>query len=150
MSGMAEEFLASWAAASWAVIIVAYVFGLLTGWIIWSRQAAAYDAGADAKTPSDLASEQSNGDAHSAVAFASAKKSRFVAPEKEGASDERPKTQEEIAAALTGELKKAYEAMASIDVAQAGQNARLHEIDQALKRANGRLKRIHSAIEKNQ
>ena len=164
---MVEAFLASWVSAPWAVIIVAYAFGVVTGWLIWSRQAAAYDAVADPKTPADLSgdslSEAIDGTdpqtGQSGVAFASATQSRFVVPSKgEGDGDkaapgatktqERGTAQEDIVTALSGELKKAYEAMASIDIAQAGQTARLNEVDQALKRANGRLKRIHGAIDK--
>ncbi len=117
---MDEDALAEMLESPWLVAGVAFVLGLFTGWITWGgpwRDKFEAANGESVKIGGEI-------DAARAVRLSESA------------------TPDEKLAVILAEIQKAKELLAGAEEAEAAMGAELDGLDQAVKRANGRLKLI--------
>jgi len=122
----------------WFLAIAAYLLGLLTGWLIWSGgKAASFEDGA-AETSDSL-----EGDG---AADVKQEPSLSAGNDKKPNGNDAPDTLK--LGALQAELEKAKTLLADSEQENAALTDLLSNIDDAVKRANGRLKLILKSVKR--
>jgi hypothetical protein len=143
--------------ASWAIPAATFVFGLACGWLGWSGQNRRKEHEDDASARVRLKAERLNAD----VADASGE--RTAGSEQSSAEGEakenhegdqaefetqRPTVDPVQLQALELELRKAREALEAAEDADTGLAEEISALDEAVNRANGRLKIVARSVRK--
>lgn len=150
--------------ANWAVPAATFVFGLACGWLGWSgrnrrdgdeegadapvkimatSRNAETEAMADTTEPSDAAERTGDMDETEAPVRASEDHAK-----QDAASTERPSVDPVQLQALELELRKAREALEAAEYTDAGLAEEIKALDDAVNRANGRLKIVARSVRK--
>lgn len=133
---MGEDWVAQVLSDRWFPAAVAYFLGLFTGWLIWS--------GARAGAPAE----------DEAVSEATGAGDAETKPEADNAApseNKSKKSKEPISikiSALESEIKKAREMLAEDAEETAAFTDLISNLDEAVKRANGRLKLIIKSVKR--
>lgn len=137
---MGEGWISGFVAAPWAPAAAAYIFGIATGWLIWSGRRAKDAAQADetAETAAQLASEKPEPEKREPI-IAKAK-----GEEIKNGGDPCPAVMK--LGAVESEIRSARELLDESEEEAKAFSQDLSTLDSAIKRANGRLKLILRAV----
>lgn len=134
---MDEGWISGFVAAPWAPAAAAYIFGIATGWLIWSGQRA--NGAASAENPAAVETAD----------LADAPKREPIISKAEG--DEIKNGGDPCPAAMKigaveSEIRSARELLNETEEEARAFSQDLSTLDSAIKRANGRLKLILRAV----
>ncbi|MEL7490699.1 MAG: hypothetical protein AAGJ73_08260 [Pseudomonadota bacterium] len=159
-----EAWVASLNIEPWVSTVLVYLLGIATGYLLFGGRAPAaangddaIEAIADGATQADVqegasadgddkAEKPAADDRETAKALFSSAKTKNNKNGSPPNGDPAPNSMK--LGALESELRKAHEMLASADESQEGYEAQLDALEQALKRANGRLKLVMKAVKK--
>ncbi len=170
-----QEWLASLDLEPWVSTVLIYLIGIATGWLIWGGRppvaasaAAAPDAADETAAPGedvvgtisleggegspggrpvrDDVSQVNAKEAAKALFSGGAEQPGRQSDQDKGNGDPAPKSMK--IGALESELRKAHELLAEAGEEREDYAALINDLEEALKRANGRLKLITKAVKK--
>jgi len=139
---MGEDWLTQMVSDRWFPAAVAYFLGLITGWLIWSGGKARAGRADEAAV---------NGSLDEAADGLAKEKREPVVESASAAIEEKNGDKEPVAmkiGALESEIKKAREMIAEDAEENAAFAELLSNLDEAVKRANGRLKLIIKSVKR--
>ncbi len=157
-----EAWVASLNIEPWVSTVLVYLLGIATGYLLFGGRAPATANGEDAieaivegqadtetgdhADGDDKTEAPAADDRETAKALFSSAKTKNNKNGSPPNGDPAPNSMK--LGALESELRKAHEMLASADESQEGYEAQLDALEQALKRANGRLKLVMKAVKK--
>lgn len=137
---MGEGWISGFVAAPWAPAAAAYIFGIATGWLIWSGRRAKDGALADGAVEAETAGQASSDKPEKREPIIAKAKGEEI----KNGGDPCPAVMK--LGAVESEIRSARELLHESEEEAKAFSQDLSMLDSAIKRANGRLKLILRAV----